>query len=124
MRVIDTKKAPAAIGPYSQAVEAGSTLYISGQIPLDPVTMEFVSEDVKEQAAQCLKNLNAIVEEAGYTLKNIVKCGVFLLDMNDFAAVNEAYAEYFGDHKPARFCIAAVGLPKGAKVEIDAILVK
>jgi len=124
MRIIDTKKAPAAVGPYSQAVEAGNTLYVSGQIPLDPETMEFVSGDIKVQAAQCLKNLNVIIEEAGYTLKDIVKCGVYLRDMNDFAAVNEAYAEYFGDHKPARFCIAAVGLPKDARVEIDATAVK
>jgi len=124
MRIISTKKAPAAVGPYSQAIEAGNTLYVSGQIPLDPETMEFVSEDVGEQASQCLKNLNAIIEEAGYSVENIVKCGVFLLDMNDFAAMNEAFTEYFGDHKPARFCIAAVGLPKGAKVEIDAIAVK
>ena len=124
MRIIDTKKAPEAVGPYSQAVEAGNTLYVSGQIPLDPETMEFVSGDVKAQAAQCLKNLNAIIEEAGYTLENIVKCGVFLRDMNDFAVVNEVYAEYFGDHKPARFCIAAVGLPKDARVEIDATAVR
>jgi len=124
MKVISTKKAPAAVGPYSQAVEAGNTLYISGQIPFDPVTMEFVAGDIKAHAAQCLKNINAIIEEAGYTLENIVKCGVFLRNMNDFAAVNEAYAEYFGDHKPARFCIAAVGLPKDAMVEIDAIAVK
>ena len=124
MRIIDTKNAPAAIGPYSQAVEAGNTLYVSGQIPLDPVTMEFVSEDVKKQTNQCLKNLKAILEEAGYTIENIVKCGVFLKDMNDFAAVNEVYAEYFDVHKPARFCIAAAGLPKDAKVEIDAIAVK
>jgi len=124
MRIIDTKKAPEAVGPYSQAVEAGNTLYVSGQIPLDPETMEFVSEDVKAQAVQCLKNLNAIIEAAGYTKENIVKCGVFLRDMNDFAVVNEAYAEYFGNHKPARFCIAAVGLPKNAKVEIDATAVR
>jgi len=124
MKVIDTKNAPAAIGPYSQAIEAGNTLYISGQLPLDPITMEFVSEDAKEQTHQCLKNLKAIIEEAGLTLENVVKCGIFLKDMNDFAAVNEAYGEYFNSHKPARFCVEVARLPKDAKVEIDAIAVK
>ena len=124
MKVIDTKNAPAAIGPYSQAVEAGNTLYISGQLPLDPITMGFVSDDAKEQTHQCLKNLKAIIEEAGFTLENVVKCGIFLKDMNDFAAVNEAYGEYFKIHKPARFCVEVARLPKDAKVEIDAIAVK
>jgi len=124
MKVINTKNAPAAIGPYSQAIEAGNTLYISGQIPLDPVTMEFVSEEVGEQTHQCLKNLKAIIEEAGFTLENVVKCGIFLKDMNDFAAVNEVYSEYFDVHKPARFCVEVARLPRDAKVEIDAIAVK
>jgi len=124
MKVISTKNAPAAIGPYSQAIEAANTLYVSGQIPLDPVTMNFVSDDVKEQTEQCLKNLKAIIEDAGFKLENVVKCGIFLKDMNDFAVVNEVYGQYFDAHKPARFCIAAAGLPKDAKVEIDAIAVK
>jgi len=124
MKVIDTKYAPAAIGPYSQAIEAGNSLYISGQLPLDPATMAFVSEDVKEQTDQCLKNLKAIVEAAGFTLEHVVKCGIFLKDMNDFAEVNEAYAEYFNRHQPARFCVEVARLPKDAKVEIDAIAVK
>jgi len=124
MKVIDTKNAPAAIGPYSQAIEAGSTLYISGQLPLDPVTMEFVSDNAKEQTSQCLKNLKAIIEEAGFTLENVAKCGIFLKDMNDFAAVNEAYGEYFNSHKPARFCVEVARLPKDSRVEIDAIAVK
>lgn len=124
MKIINTNQAPVAIGPYSQAIEAGNTLYISGQIPLDPQTMAFVSEKVKEQTHQCLKNLKAIVEEAGLTLENVVKCGIFLKDMNDFAAVNEVYGEYFDSHQPARFCIEVARLPKGAKVEIDAIAVK
>lgn len=124
MKVISTQNAPAAIGPYAQAIEAGNTLYISGQIPLDPAKMEFVSEDAKEQTHQCLKNLKAIVEEAGFTLENVVKCGIFLKDMNDFAAVNEAYGEYFTDHQPARFCVEVARLPKDAKVEIDAVAVK
>ncbi|MCL2559996.1 MAG: RidA family protein [Turicibacter sp.] len=124
MKVINTTHAPAAIGPYSQAIEAGNTLYVSGQIPLDPVTMEFVSDDPSEQTEQCLKNLKAIIEEAGLTLENVVKCGIFLKDMNDFAAVNEVYGKYFDAHKPARFCVEVARLPKDAKVEIDAIAVK
>ncbi|MCL1990958.1 MAG: RidA family protein [Defluviitaleaceae bacterium] len=124
MKVINTEHAPAAIGPYSQAIEAGHTLYVSGQIPLDPVTMEFVSEDVKAQTDQCLKNLKAIIEEAGLTLENVVKCGIFLKDMNDFGSVNEVYGQYFSQHKPARFCVEVAKLPKDAKVEIDAIAVK
>jgi len=124
MKVINTKNAPAAIGPYSQAIEAGNTLYISGQIPLDPTTMEFISEDVQDQTHQCLKNLKAIIEEAGFTLENVVKCGIFVKDMNDFAAVNEVYSQYFDQHKPARFCVEVARLPRDAKVEIDAIAVK
>ena len=124
MNVINTDQAPAAIGPYSQAILAGDTLYVSGQIPLDPVTMEFVSEDVKEQTHQCLKNLKAIVEAAGLTLENVAKCGIFLKDMNDFAVVNEVYGTYFDAHKPARFCVEVARLPKDAKVEIDAVAVK
>jgi len=124
MKVINTKNAPAAIGPYSQAIEAGNTLYVSGQIPFDPTTMEVISEDIKEQTHQCLKNLLAIVEEAGFTLENIAKCGIFVKDMNDFAAVNEVYGEYFNAHKPARFCVEVARLPKDVQVEIDAIAVK
>ena len=124
MKIINTKHAPAALGPYSQAVEAGNTLYISGQFPLDPVTMAFVSEDAKEQTHQCLKNLKVLVEEAGLTLEHVVKCGIYLKDMNDFAAVNEAYGEYFNTHQPARFCIEVARLPKDSKIEIDAIAVR
>jgi len=124
MRIIETKNAPAAIGPYSQAVEAGNTLYISGQIPLDPVTMALISEDVKVQTDQCLKNLKAIIDEAGYTLDHVVKCGIFLADMNDFAVVNEVYGKYFATHKPARACVEVARLPRDVKVEIEAIAVK
>ena len=124
MKVIDTKNAPAAIGPYSQAIEANATIYVSGQLPLDPATMEFVSGDAKGQTAQCIKNIKAILEEAGLKLDNIVKCGIFLKDMNDFADVNEAYGKYFNVHKPARFCVEVSRLPKDALVEIDAIAVR
>lgn len=124
MNIISTSNAPKAIGPYSQAIEANGTLYISGQIPLDPKTMEFVSEDVIAQTHQCLKNIQAILAEAGYTLENVVKCGIFLADMNDFAAVNEVYGEYFSTHKPARACVQVARLPRDAKIEIEAIAVK
>ena len=124
MNVISTKAAPQAIGPYSQAIEANGTLYISGQIPLDPTTMEFVSDEVEAQTHQCLKNIQAILEEAGYSLNNVVKCGIFLADMNDFATVNEVYRQYFNEHKPARACVQVARLPRDAKVEIEAIAVK
>jgi len=124
MKIISTEQAPKAIGPYSQAIESNGTLYVSGQIPLDPDTMEFVSEDVKEQADQCLKNLQAILTAADYTMENVVKCGIFLADMNDFAIVNEVYGHYFSTHRPARACVEVARLPRDAKIEIEAIAVK
>ena len=93
-RIITTDKAPSAIGPYSQAIEANNMLFVSGQIPFNPKTMTLVSEDIEEQTRQSLLNLKAIIEEAGYTLDNVVKVGVFLKDMNDFQAMNEVYAEF------------------------------
>lgn len=124
MNIITTDNAPKAIGPYSQAIEANGTLYISGQIPLDPQTMEFVSDEIEAQTHQCLKNIQAILTEAGYTLENVVKCGIFLADMNDFSAVNAVYGEYFSAHKPARACVQVARLPRDAKIEIEAIAVK
>ena len=124
MNIIATDNAPKAIGPYSQAIEANGTLYISGQIPLDPQTMEFVSDEIEAQTHQCLKNIQAILTEAGYTLENVVKCGIFLADMNDFSAVNAVYGEYFSAHKPARACVRVARLPRDAKIEIEAIAVK
>ena len=120
---ISTDKAPAAIGPYSQAIRTGSLLFCSGQIPLDPSTMEIVKEDIEGQARRCLENLSAVCEEAGASLSQAVRCTVYLTDMNDFARVNEVYAEFFeGEDPPARVAIAAAALPKGADVEIDAIV--
>jgi len=124
MRVISTPNAPAAIGPYSQAIEAGGTLYVSGQIPFDPQTMACVSDDVSEQTEQCMKNIVAILTEAGYALENVVKCGIFIKDMNDFAAINEVYGRYFSEHKPARACVEVARLPRDVLVEIEAIAVK
>lgn len=123
-RTIETKQAPAAVGPYAQAYEANGTLYVSGQIPFVPETMELVSKDVSEQAAQSLKNIEAIMTEAGYCKSDVVKCQVFLGDMNDFAAVNAVYAEFFGEHTPARCAVEVSRLPKDVDVEIDAICVK
>lgn len=123
-RIITTDKAPSAIGPYSQAIEANNMLFVSGQIPFNPKTMTLVSEDIKEQTRQSLLNLKAIIEEAGYTLNNVVKVGVFLKDMNDFQAMNEVYAEFFNSNKPARAAVEVARLPRDVKVEIDAICVK
>jgi 2-iminobutanoate/2-iminopropanoate deaminase len=123
---IKTSDAPAPVGPYSQAVKAGSTLYCSGQIALDPATGDFVGGgDVQEEARQLLKNMDAVLKEAGASALNVVRCTVFLADLNDFAKVNEIYSEYFKDNliAPSRSCVQAGALPKGALVEIDCIAV-
>ena len=120
---VSTEHAPAAIGPYSQAVRTGDLLFCSGQIPLDPSTGEVVKEDVEGQARRCLHNLSAVCDAAGAALANAVRCTVYLVDMGDFARVNEVYAEFFdGDDPPARVAVAVAALPKGADVEIDAIV--
>ena len=122
-QVIHTENAPAAIGPYSQAVKAGNLLFVSGQVPFVPETMEIVEGDVKAQTAQSLKNLQAILKEAGAYFSNVVKTTVFIKDMNEFAQINEVYAEYFGENKPARACVEVARLPKDVKVEIELIAV-
>lgn len=119
--IIATENAPGAIGPYSQAVKAGNMVFCSGQIPIDVATGEFVSDDVAEQTRQVLKNLSAVLEAAGTSLNNVVKTTVFLADMNDFAAMNEVYAEFFSENKPARATVQAARLPKDARVEIECI---
>jgi 2-iminobutanoate/2-iminopropanoate deaminase len=121
--IISTENAPGAIGPYSQAVKVGGMVFCSGQIPIDVATGEFVSNDVAEQTHQVLKNLSAVLEAAGSGLNNVVKTTVFLADMNDFTAMNEVYAEYFSDNKPARATVQAARLPRDARVEIDCIAV-
>ncbi|MFZ4456793.1 MAG: RidA family protein [Bacteroidales bacterium] len=123
-RIISTTNAPAAIGPYSQAVEANGTLYISGQLPVDPATGEFASDEVKGQTEQVFKNIKAILIEAGYTVDDVVKTTVFLADMSLFADMNAVYANQFGETFPARSTIAVKGLPKGALVEIETVAVK
>ena len=119
-KVIATKNAPAAIGPYSQAVQVGNMLFASGQLGIDPATGLFVEGSVKEQTAQAFKNVHAILAEAGYSINDVVKTTVFLADMGDFAAFNEVYAKYFTS-KPARSCVAVKDLPKGVLCEIEAI---
>ena len=121
--IISTENAPGAIGPYSQAVVTGNMVFCSGQIPIDPATGQFVSEDVAEQTEQVLKNLSAVLEAAGSNLNNVVKTTVFLADMNDFTAMNEIYAEFFSENKPARATVQAARLPRDARVEIDCIAV-
>lgn len=123
MKAINTKNAPAAIGPYSQAIEVNGFVFTSGQLPIDPATGEFAGSDIKSQAEQSLKNVKAILEEAGLTMKNVVKTTVFLADMADFAAMNEVYSTYFSEPYPARSAVAVKTLPKGALVEIECVAV-
>ena len=120
MKVISTNNAPAAIGPYSQALDLGNLVFVSGQIPVNPAT-GVMPEDVRDQARQSLANLKAILAEAGLTMGDVVKTVVFLADLNDFAAVNEVYAQAFAEPFPARSCVQVAGIPKGAKVEIECI---
>lgn len=120
MKEINTKKAPAAIGPYVQAIVTDNLVFTSGQLPLNPETGELVTE-IKAATKQALENIKAILEEAGTSMDKVIKCTVFLADINDFAAVNEVYGQYFTDHKPARSAIQVGALPKGGLLEIEAI---
>lgn len=119
--VIATDQAPRAIGPYSQAIRAGSLLFCSGQIPIDPATGEFVSGGVAEQTEQVMRNLSAVLQAGQSSLKQVVKTTVFLADMDDFTAMNEVYGRFFGENPPARATVQAARLPRDAKVEIEAI---
>ena len=121
MKAISTTKAPAAIGPYSQGIKVGDLVYTSGQIPIDPVTGNFVEGGIKEQTRQSLTNVQAILKEAGLTMGNVVKTTVFMADMNDFADMNTVYAEFFAEPYPARSAVAVKTLPKGALVEIEVV---
>lgn len=123
-KVIATSAAPAAIGPYSQAIQADKTIYISGQLPIDPATGAFAGEDVVAQTHQSLKNIGAILAEAGYGYENVVKTTVLLADIADFGPMNQVYAQYFTGDCPARAAFAVKDLPKGAKVEIEAVAFK
>ncbi|MEX2526101.1 MAG: RidA family protein [Gemmatimonadota bacterium] len=123
MDVIRTSHAPEAIGPYSQAIRTGNFLFLSGQIPLDPATMEVVEGDIQVQTERVFENIKGVLEAAGSSLNQVVKTTVFLADMGEFARMNEVYARHFGEHRPARSTVQAAGLPKGVSVEIEAIAV-
>lgn len=120
-KLFNTEQAPAAIGPYNQAIKAGNTLYISGQIPLIPETMELVDSGVSDETHQVLKNVQAILTHAGYTFSDVVKASIFIANMDDFATINEVYAQYFTENQPARECVAVKTLPKNVNVEISVI---
>ena len=124
MKAIHTDQAPKALGPYSQAIEAGGMVFASGQVPIDPATDQFVSGGIKEQTRQSLTNARSILQQAGTDLSHVVKTTVFLADMTDFAAMNEVYAEFFSQPYPARSAVAVKQLPKGALVEVECIAVK
>ncbi len=119
--IISTENAPGAIGPYSQAIKAGGMIFCSGQIPIDPATGNFVSDVVSEQTEQVLRNLSEVLAAAGASLNDVVKTTVFLVDMNDFAEMNEVYGRFFSENKPARATVQAARLPRDAKVEIECI---
>ena len=121
METISTKNAPAAIGPYSQAIKVGNLIYTSGQIPIDPATGTLVAGGIKEQTRQSLLNVQAILKEAGISMSSVVKTTVFMADMNDFADMNAVYAEFFTEPYPARSAVAVKALPKGALVEIEVV---
>ena len=120
-QIIATERAPQAIGPYSQAVVANGFVFASGQIPIDPETGQFVEGGISEQTEQVLRNVSNLLEAAGTSLARVVKTTVFLADMNDFAAMNEIYASFFGENPPARSTVQAARLPRDARVEIDVI---
>ena len=120
-QAVSTPSAPAAIGPYSQAIRAGSLLFLSGQIPIDPSTGTLIEGSIAEQTHRVFRNIGAILDAAGATFGHVVKTTVYLADMNDFAAMNEAYSSYFSSPAPARATVQAARLPKGARVEIDVI---
>ena len=120
-KVIKTTTAPAAIGPYNQAIQVGNLVYTSGQIPIDPATGNFVEGGIKEQTRQSLLNVKAILEEAGLTMSDVIKTTVFMADMNDFSDMNAVYSEFFPEPYPARSAVAVKTLPKGALVEIEVV---
>lgn len=123
-KVISSPLAPAAVGPYSQAIEANGTLYVSGQLPIDATTGEFVQGGVKEQLEQIFKNLGYILEEAGYSFADVVKTNVYLTDMKDFGVLNEVYSQFYSEPYPARVAYAVAQLPKAALAEVEVIAVK
>jgi 2-iminobutanoate/2-iminopropanoate deaminase len=123
-RIIITEKAPQAVGPYSQDVEANGNLYVAGQVPLDPETMKVIEGGIQEQTLRVMKNIGAILEAAGYDFSNVVKCTCLLSDINNFKAMNEVYGQFFPENPPARAAFAVKDLPLGVLIEIEAIAAK
>jgi 2-iminobutanoate/2-iminopropanoate deaminase len=123
MKIIETKNAPKAVGPYSQAILIKDTLYVSGQLPFDPKTNQLISDDISLQTKMCLNNILGVVEEAGFKKENIVKCSVYMTDLNQFSLMNSVYEAFFLNHKTARVTIEVRRLPKDVLIEIDAIAV-
>jgi 2-iminobutanoate/2-iminopropanoate deaminase len=124
-KIINTDKAPAPIGPYNQAVFIGNTLYTSGQIALDPISMELVLDDIETETNQVMQNMKAVLEAADMTFENVVKSTIFIMNMNDFAKINSVYSKYFNENSaPARETVQVAGLPKGVNVEISMIAIK
>ncbi|MCY9863695.1 RidA family protein [Vibrio coralliirubri] len=121
MEIVFSTQAPAAVGPFSQAIKSNGMLYLSGQLPLDPETMKFSASNVTGQAEQIFRNISSVIAEAGCEKESIIKTTVFLSDMNNFAEFNAAYSEFFGEHKPARSCVEVARLPLDALVEIELI---
>ncbi len=121
MKIHESKQAPAPIGPYSQAVEANGFVFCSGQIPLDPVTGQIKGETAKEQAVQVMENVREVLKAAGLQFNHVVKTTIFLVDMNDFGAVNEVYSQFMDVHKPARSTVSVQGLPRGVRVEVEVL---
>lgn len=122
--IISTDKAPSAIGPYSQGIDAGNFIFTSGQLPIIPATGQLVTGDIKKAAAQCIENIKAIAESAGCTLDDIVKTTIFIKDMDQFTVINEVYGTYFTSKQPARSCVQVARLPKDADIEIEAVILK
>lgn len=122
-KIVNTDKAPKPIGPYNQSVMANNTLYVSGQIPLNPASGELVKGDIKEQTRRVMENLKAILDEAGMDFSNVVKCSIFIMDMKNFPQINEVYGSYFTEDPPARETVQVAGLPMGVDVEISCIAV-
>lgn len=120
-KIISTTNAPQAIGPYSQAIQTGNLVFVSGQIPIDPATGDLVSGTIEEETKRVMDNVKAVLEAAGTSLENVVKTSIFLTDLGDFAKVNEVYGSYFTSNPPARACVQVAALPKGVRVEIEAI---
>jgi 2-iminobutanoate/2-iminopropanoate deaminase len=120
-KIIKTDQAPAAIGPYEQAIGIGGFLFTSGQIALDPATGNFLNGSIEEEAERVIQNLEGILNEAGLNLKDVIKTTVYLTDLNNFGRVNQVYEKFFGESKPARACVQVAALPKGAQIEIDAV---